>query len=215
MTATLLDAIDELTLVQNTRERQEVLEAGKVIGFQNVTVSLPPLLQQMDDAIRSSMGGSTSGASLAHEASPLDTDALFKLIKIESQIRDWCRIYHVHVTKRPVDDLRAWYVATLAKGLDEAAESFYVKTLGGWAGLIKAKLDPWREKDLPDACPSCGAKSWWSAGAEYYRPLVIRYKPDEEQMVSKAKAVCRACDEVWNVRELAYAIEQNETQEEA
>lgn len=215
MTQSLLDAVDELTLVTNTRERQEVLEDGKVIGFQNVTISLPPLLQQMDEAIRSSMGGSTSGASLAHEASPLDTDALYKLIKIETQIRDWCRMYAVTPTKRPGDDLRAWYVATLTRGLDDAAETFYVKTLGSWAGIIRSKLDPWREKDLPDACPACGARTWWSAGSEFYRPLVIRYKPDEEQMVSRAKAVCRACDEVWNVRELAYAIEQAEHQEEA
>lgn len=210
MTITLLDAVDELTLVQNTRERQEILEDGKVIGFQNVTVSLPPLLQQMDDAIRSSMGGSTSGASLAHEASPLDTDALFKLIKIESQIRDWCRLYAVTPSKRPGDDLRAWYVATLSRGLDEAAESFYVKTLGSWTGIIRSKLDPWREKDLPDACPVCGSKSWWLDGSEYYRPLVVRYKPDDPEMVKNARATCRACSEVWNARELAYALENNE-----
>lgn len=210
MTADLLDIVDQLTLVQNTRERQEILEAGKVIGYQNVTVSLPPLLQQMDEAIRSSMGGSTSGASLAHEASPLDTDALFKLIKIESQIRDWCRNYHVTVAKSPVENLRAWYVATLAKGLDEAAESFYVKTLGGWVGLIRAKLDPWREKDLPDMCPACGSRSWWLDGAEYYRPLVVRYKPDDPDMVKNARASCRACSEVWNARELSYILEQAE-----
>lgn len=206
----LLSAVDELTLVVNTRERQEILEDGKVIGFQNVTVSLPPLLQQMDDAIRSSMGGNTSGASLAHEASPLDTDALFKLIKIESQIRDWCRNFRVTPSKRPVDDLRAWYVATLAKGLDDAAEDFYVNTLGGWAGTIRAKLDPWREKDLPSPCPLCGSKSWWQDGAEYYRPLVIRYHPDDPEMVKNARGFCRSCEAIWPVRALAYELEHPE-----
>lgn len=206
----LLDVIDELTLVQNSRERQEVLKDGKVAGFQTVTVTQPPLLEQLDEAIRSSMGGSTAGASLPHEASPLDTDALFKFIKIESQIRDWCRNFRVPVAKEPVDNLRAWHAATLAKGLEPAVETFYVKALRGWVGLIRSKLDPWREKDLPDACPICGATSWWLDGSEYYRPLIIRYKPDEDQMVSKARASCRACETVWNVRELAYAIEQAE-----
>lgn len=206
----LLTAVDDLTLVQNTRERQEVLEAGKVIGHTTVTVTLPPLLEQLDDAIRSSMGGNTSGASLAHTRSLADDDALSKFMQISSQIRDWCRMFKVTPGDKPAANLRAWYAATLAKDLDISVEGFYVKTLTGWAGLIKSKLDPWREKDLPDSCPLCGARTWWQDGAEYYRPLVIRYHPDDPEMVKNARASCRACEAVWPVRALAFELENPE-----
>lgn len=207
---TVLDAVDELTVPQKRNEMQDIIRDGHVIGQQRVAVTLPPLLTQLSEAIRSSIGGTSSGASLKSESSILDADALYKFIQIDNLIRDWCRSMKLVPGKDPAENLRAWYVATMTRPVNEEAEAWHIKKMTGWAGSIRAKLDPWREKDLPDQCPACGAKTWWREGAEYFRPLVIRYKPEGADLIQQARALCRACETVWQVRELAWALEQND-----
>jgi len=208
----LLDAVDVLT----KPDRREVIQDGPVgsglEGQRTVTVELAPLLTQLDDAIRSSMGGSSSGATLAFEGAVLNTGALFTAMKISTQIRDWCRIVKVAPSKDSGADLRAWYVATLPLGKSETWERAHAKILAGWAAQIRSLLDPPRERELPDACPVCGAGSFWnpSDGKEYLHPLVVRYRPTGADMIQQAKALCRACEQVWGVRELAYLIETRE-----
>jgi len=206
----LLDAVDRLTKPDRRSIRQDLLTEGKVTGTQRVTVELPPLLERLDEAIRSSLGGTAGGASLAHERAILDTDALFMFIKIASIIRDWTIAARLRPTGDAGKDLRAWYTATLAHPLSDEVEAFHSRMLHGWAGQILGKLDPWREKDLPDACPVCGATEWWNKadGLPYTRPLIVRYKPDGADMIQQARALCRACEEVWSVRALAYDLEQ-------
>lgn len=206
----LLDAVDELSAPIRHRQPQDILSDGKVVGQQHITVILPSLLDQMDAAIRSSMGGSTSGGSLAHERSILDTDALFKLMRMASQIRDWCHIRKVVPTGDAGKDLRAWYTASLPVPMPVESEEAHARILTRWAGEIRAKLDPWREKDLPDECPVCGAGDWWRDGERFLRPLIIRYRPDGPDMVQQSRAMCRSCEQVWTVRELAFEIEERD-----
>lgn len=219
----LLDAVDELTKPQRRKQTQDVMEKydvevqgvkverRKVIGSQKVTVILPALLAQLDAAIRSSMGGSTPGAKLASEGSVLNVSALYEAMKIESQVRDWCRMVGVRPSKDTAKDLRAWHAKVLSKNLADEREAWYVSTLNRWASKIRSLLDPLHEMDLPNECPICGATSWWDAPTrtEFLRPLVIRYRPGANA-VQDAYALCRACAEVWNVRELAYLIEQSD-----
>jgi hypothetical protein len=106
--------------------------------------------------------------------------------------------------------LRHWYTTTLATGLTEAQERFHTDMMRRWVGFIRGHLDPTREMDLPWACPICGADTWWSKGEEFSRPLVVRYQPEGADMVQRARALCRACERVWGVRELAYLIEHPE-----
>jgi hypothetical protein len=196
----LLLAVEELTKPQ----RSKVIQDGSVH-----TVTLPPLLERMEAAVHSSMGGTSSGASLAHEGSPLDVDALFKMMKILSQIGDWCRIVKVQPVKNATTDLVAWFAAVPHESRTHEYDKFYIRTLGAWANEIETKLDPWRERELPDSCPVCGADKWFnkSDGLSYHHPLVVKYKPDSDDMVNEAKAMCRFCTEVWSVRELAREIE--------
>ena len=207
----LLESVDALTKTVRTKVIQDGPIGSGLDGQQTVTIELPPLLEQLDDAIRSSMGGaSTSGASLAFEGAVLNTGALFTAMKISSQIRDWCRIVGVTPVKHSGDDLRAWYVATLTRNTGHEVEQARITILNSWAAQIRALLDPPRERDLPDACPVCGAVEWWDPkdGKKYLRPLVIRYRPNTgADMIQQAKAMCRGCETVWGVRELAYAIE--------
>lgn len=196
----LLDAVDQLTKPTRTKVVQDDNNVA--------TVEMPPLLDGLQSAIRSSMGGNTAGGALAHERSILDDDALFKFIRIASQIIDWCRARKVATTGDAGHNLRAWYASNLGQAMSDEVEAYYTRTLNGWAGEIRSKLDPWREKDLPDACPVCEAKEWWRDGERFPRPLIVRYKPDGPDMVQNAKAMCRACTKVWGVRELAYELEQ-------
>ena len=201
----LLEAVDALT---QPRKSKVVQEKGGITCTS--PVELPSLLEQLQLSIQSSMGGSTSGASLAFEGAPLNTAALFEAMKITSQIGDWCRGVKIIPTREPADDLRAWYVATLAINQSPEVETSHIRQLGKWANTIESLLDRPREKDLPDACPVCEASEWWKDGVRYYRPLIIRYRPDEP--VGNASAMCRACAETWNARELAFALEQKETE---
>jgi hypothetical protein len=155
------------------------------------------------------MGGSTRGAALASESAVLNVSALYEAMKIETQVRDWCRRVNVIPTKSATKDMKAWYAATLAHTLDDAQENYYTNTLDQWARSIRGMLNPWREKDLPDPCPACGATDWWdkSTRSRYLRPLIIRYRPDGADMVERSHGMCRSCEEVWNVRELAWLIE--------
>lgn len=206
----LLDAVDDLT----KPTRKKIIQDGPIgsgLDGQNVaTVVTPALLDQLDSAIRSSIGGaSTSGASLAFEGAVLNTGALFTAMKISSQIQDWCRMVGVKPVKNSTTDLRSWYAATLATTTDTKVDTYRVKVLRGWAGKIRGLLDPPRERDLPDSCPVCGATEWWDpkTGTKYLRPLVIHYRPNGPDMLQQARALCRACEQVWNVRELAWELE--------
>ena len=213
----LLLALEALTDPVRTKVIQDGPVGSGLEGQKTVQVVLPSLLTQLDDSIRSSLGSGSAGGKLAFEGAILNTAALFTAMKISTQIRDWCVVVKVVPVKDSAKDLRAWYVARMAKPQDDALERAQVKQLHSWAAQIRALLDPPRERDLPNPCPACGASEWWDmkSGARYSRPLVIRYRPTGADLIQQAKGICRACDEVFNIRELAYAIEQAEHAAEA
>lgn len=200
----LLDAVEALTKPTKTRVIQ-TNDAGITCTSDAET---PSLLDQLQAAIKSSMGGSTSGASLAFEGAPLNTTALFEAMKIATQIGDWCRNLGAPVTKNLATDIGAWYVATLARTAWD--DSFHVMMLRRWAGTIASILDPPREKYLPDPCPKCGETDFWKGGELFKFPLIVRYRGDDPGMVDNGKATCRACEATWSVRELAYELEEVE-----
>lgn len=204
----LLDAVDALTEPLRTKVIQDGPVGSGLEGQKTVPVVLPSLLTQLDDSIRSSLGSGSAGGKLAFEGAILNTAALFTAMKISSQIRDWCVSLGVVPVKHSAKDLRAWYVARLTKPQDDDLEKAQILQLTSWAKQIRTLLDPPRERDLPDNCPICNSYSWWKDGSEFYRPLVIRYRATGADMIQQATALCRACDVVWGVRELAYELEQ-------
>lgn len=191
----LLDAVDELTLPK----RVKVMQDDGV-----VSVSIPPLLTQLDDAVRSSMGGSQAGASLAFTGSVVNDAALYKLMQIGSQVRDWCRLVGARVDRSDTGvSLRRWY----ARFPDDVSAS-HETVLRSWAAAIGSLLDPPRLRELPEVCPVCGASEWWRDGERFLHPLVVLYRVEDP--VGSARGMCRACEHVWSGRELSYALEQGE-----
>jgi hypothetical protein len=202
----LYEAVNDLTLPKTVKVLQGA-DIPVVLVPWVVSVQVPPLLDQLDEAIRSDMGLTQSGASLAHERNILDADALQKFIQISSQIRDWCRMAGVRKPSRqPARALQQWHVAAMGS-LNEASEVWHTETLQRWASYVRGKLDPPRERELPGACPVCGECEWWRDGVRFVRPLVVRYRVGPGLLVG-ASGHCRACARVWGVRELSYLIEQ-------
>lgn len=209
----LLDAVDALTEPLRTKVIQDGPVGSGLEGQKTVPVVLPSLLTQLDDSIRSSLGSGSAGGKLAFEGAILNTAALFTAMKISSQIRDWCVSLGVVPVKHSAKDLRAWYVARLTKPQDDDLEKAQILQLTSWAKQIRTLLDPPRERDLEDPCPTCEARTWWRDGAEYFRPLVIQYRPIGANTIEEAKGTCRACGQVWGVRQLAFELERRHAEQ--
>lgn len=197
----LRDAVDDLTLPK----RVKVMQDEEV-----VTVMVPPLLHQLDEATRSSLGVSEGSATLKSATSLTNDAALTKLMQISDQVRAWLRGLDpkdADIARNTSAALRLWYVAALGANLEDS--TYHINTLRAWAGQIRGLLDPPRTLELPDNCPDCGADKWWDAsepskdGRSY--PLVVVYRRDDP--VKGATAKCRACDRSWTARELAYELE--------
>jgi hypothetical protein len=214
----LLDAVDALSLPQVSKVIQDGPLGSGLDGQKTVRVELPPLLTQLDEAIRGTIGIGGSG-SLASQRNMLDADALYRFTLISTTVKEWARLAKATVA---ADDaaktLRAWY----AKYEDKTAgagERFHVKKMNSWKAQILAKLDPPRVRELlnednqSEACPICGATEWWNPDdpkLPYRHPLVVLYKPYDAGWVESAQGMCRACGEVWSVRQLKYDLEQAE-----
>lgn len=211
----LLEAVDALSQPIKRKVIQDVLEGTKLAGTRTVTIEFPSLLNQLDGAIRGSIGIGGSKA-LAHERNMLDADALYKFVRISSIIRDWARSVQAKVTPGDAGaTLRSWYTRYVER--ERTGESFYLKKLHGWGYEIEAKLDPPRIRELPQACPVCGADRYWNKSDKlsYLHPLIVEYRPTGPDMIQEARALCRACEKVWGVRELQYELEQAESSQES
>ncbi|WP_213816197.1 hypothetical protein [Glaciihabitans sp. dw_435] len=205
----LLDAVDALTKPVRSKVIQDSPDAA-MPGTSVATVELPSLLDQLDEAIRGTIGIGGSG-SLANERNMLNNDALHRFVTISSMIKDWARAVKIPVKTGdlPGPMLRAWFIAFTAAGQPSLeAERFYSRQMNGWAAQISAMFDPPRTRDLPDACPVCEATEWWNpeTGQKYPRPLVISFH-DGPDLLDRGKGLCRACDTTFRIRELALAIE--------
>lgn len=205
----LLDAVDDLTKPVVSKVIQDGPIGSGLDGAKVVRVELPSLLDQLKDAIGGTVGIGGS-KSLANERSMLDADALYRFALISSMIGEWTRMLGATITPDdPAKTLRAWYSKYEDKTAG-AGERFYTAKMKAWKSQIEAKLNPARIRELPDACPVCGASDWWDPADKmrYLHPLIIKYRQTDADMIQQAEALCRACEQVWGVRQLAYELEQ-------
>lgn len=188
----LLDAVDELTKPEHRHLAQKD-DFGKWIKVHSVTD--PPLLQRMQDAVHPSTNKNAGSAASASTRAPADLEAMFEYAKMTSQIRDWCRMQTVTVLRDPIRDLRRWYTSTLTQPV---LEQFYIRQLRQWATTIRNHLDPPETFVAKHPCPVCGAQGWGDAinGGDTW-PIEIRYRKDETDRVTDEIALCRPCRAVW------------------
>jgi hypothetical protein len=215
----LLEAWEALTKPVRSKVIQDGPTGTGLAGQKTVTVELPPRINQLEEAIRATIGIGGSG-SPKHQRNMLDADALYRFVKISTTIREWATSAKTPITKDNMTvTLQAWYVKYVAGTPTLDSERFHTRQMKTWAREIDDKLNPARIWETPGDCPVCGANTWWSKSTheEYKFPLVIRYHETGPNLVQEAEAMCRACEQVWSVRELAYALENNdeETKETA
>ncbi len=90
-------------------------------------------------------------------------------------------------------DLRAWYVARLAR-TDDNPNEFYIQQLHGWAALIRGKLTPRVTMEFLQPCPECAAITWVNEeGETVAHPVQIDY--DQQAPFATVRWTCRACGE--------------------
>lgn len=203
MTA-LTDALDLLTIPRHEWHTQH---DGR--GEYRTRVSTPGLLAALEAAIAGGVGIGGS-ASLPNQRNVLDGDALELLGEINTTARAWATSAGLGLARhsRPGETLRRWYVTFNASPASPENEREHLKIMRRWANRIKAILEQPGRADLEDKCPApdCGASTWWHAGQEYARPLVI-VKGPEGNLVDDARGICRACGHIWAARELAFELE--------
>lgn len=214
MTDLLAEAVNALTAPTIAKVAQ-VGDDGTWI--RNHTVVHPPLLRQLADAVKPASAISGPGTpSLPSERSPIDLRMLYEYAKISGQIRAWCRMAKVEVTRPPhvdvVSDLDAWYAHRSASGMVDA---WYIGQLRKWADLIRDLLQPGESFEADYPCPICGQSEWgdYLTGGST-RAILVTYRKDDSGHVSDERAVCRACAPVtvWEGHEslMELAEEQHE-----
>lgn len=193
----LLDRVDDLTLPKPVKVPTD---DGHTWATEDA------LLVQLEEAIHSTTGRA-GGRSASHTRMILDADALMQFHRITSTIGDWCRMAGAEVTRNPVKDLRAWYVAMLA---NDGASDFYLRELQGWAALIRGKLSPRVTVEFLHPCPECAAETWQNdEGETVAHPVQIDY--DQAEPFTSVRWSCRACGHIregeFGVRALVYDAE--------
>lgn len=189
----LLDLVDDLTLPEHQHLAQKD-DQGR--WLKAVTVTHPPLLDRMREAVFPSTEKNGGSVSAAHTRSPADLDAMFQFAKMASAIGDWCRIAGIGATREPGRDLRRWYASRLADV--DRDDTFYRGQLRSWIGVIRNHLDPPESFTIRHACPICSTVAYGDAvnGGDGY-PIQVRYRKDETDSMVDEVATCRACGVSW------------------
>lgn len=183
---TLQELVDELTLL-----RVEPVQTGDRVQV----IRHEPLLVQLQEAVASRLMKSAGGSS-AWTRNMIDSEALTQLETITRKVGSWCEAVGVRPERDAVTDLVAWAGVFLSEVHPESITDFHERELQAWVALIKAMMDPpLSRKDLPGACPVCGADSFTNDQGEpgIPRPLIV----EMWDHVARTRASCRACRAVW------------------
>lgn len=200
----LLDAVDDLTL---PRPVKVTTDDGHTWATEDA------LLVQLEEAVASGLGSASGGSAAPWARNLFDADALYKAGLITSQIGDWCRIVGVKkITRRPIDDLRAWYAAYVSDAGD-SLDDFYVRKLREWAEQIRTMLNPPKTLEMTSACPECLEGFWYNEdGDPVPNPITVNYWANGVSVWDGANAKCRSCGHEWRgewqLRALRHAIDE-------
>lgn len=150
--ASLLDAVDELTL---PRMMRTVIPEGDYRETEEAhTEEHPPLLE----LLLAGTGISKASASSAIRI-PIDADALEMWGQIRDCIRLWCKQLKATFDQ---DDLlgstRRWYLAHSnahrARKVSDVIDHDVTLMVQGWVRMIENKFDPPEKREWKDACPA-------------------------------------------------------------
>lgn len=198
----LLDAVDALTkpTVDNVKQ---TTDDGTYI--RTVPVEHPPLLQQLADAVVPSAGNDGGSKSTsARERNIVDSDALWELTKIETELRDWMRHDLAAFDRKDLPaSLRRWYVVysatPLAQVQNEMSE-WLIRELRRWERIILSRLDRTiKQLETGHLCPLCKTAQWIDQdGARQPARLILSYRRDDDGRTSEERVTCQRCRTGWD-----------------
>lgn len=186
MLTTVNDLINRWTDIVHTDDRKKPYKP----------VDHDPLLVTLREAIRSSTGGTTSGASDDAARNMLNLEA-FELW--EQITADVAHLTRKHTKDRP-NPLLGYAVKHIGERIDalwntnqitETDREYAIRRAKAWRARIWGLLHKPREKDL-DHCPECEHAKIVNADGEIQAALVAYYQQGTEPV-----AKCRHCGWVW------------------
>lgn len=155
----------------------------------HITVD-PCLLDQLEAAIASTIGGQGNTASAKNTRNVLNSDALYHFTIISGMIGDWCRIASI----RPPKPAKAALIA-FAEAKPDAGE-FYTRKMRAWAELIRTTLSPGKRIQVMEPCPECNSDEYEAEdGGMLRHPVWVEYQQDNPLGTVLAK--CLACTYEW------------------
>ena len=213
----LLTAVDALSKPQRVAQWQGEGESRKI--FKRLD---PPLLDWLQEAIGSNIGGG-GGGKQARERVPMDFGAFTLYEDIDGRIRSWMAELGATTGKNvtPAQMLRTWYTLWNAQTHTDSLNNAYAGIMEGWAQAIKDKLDPPKRIEITSPCPACG-REWVNVGLKLMdgsddpddveRVRVLNAV--EREKIEDSYAMCSACNRVWlgvpQMRTLRIAIDDAE-----
>ena len=181
-----------------------------------------PLLDQLQAAVASSLGGDGFGKS-ARERVPIDTSALMLYEMIDGRVRSWLDELGARPGKTVTvtQALRTWYVMWSAGHHDDHLEDRYRSVIVSWEQQIMDKLQPPKRIEITAPCTVCG-KEWMNVGLKLSNgaddpedlEMVRVLNAVERSTLEESYAVCRACSTVWlgvgRMRELRASLDDRD-----
>jgi hypothetical protein len=203
----LLEAVERLTMPYKVRVMSEldgVTESRVVV--------LPAMLEQLNDAIKSSQSTSRRGGSLANERSVIDASALM----LESAIREavkalWAEVYSKPRPRSLQKQLFRWHYEfrrLASEGYFPAERVWQVaKLVQGWTKAIDLKFDPPVTLEVTRPCPACNNSHVFDFMGDRVAAVVISWR----RSFDNSAAICRSCSKSWvgeaELRQLRWEID--------
>lgn len=200
----LQDAVGDLTLPRNVKVPTD---EGHTWATEDA------LLVQLEQAVSSSLKSGSGSGGAAWERNVLDSNALYQATIIRSTITEWCRMAGITGRREPIDGLRAWHARRLSE--NHETDPFYIAQMRKWADQIRTMVNPPKTVEITSPCPACGQGVYTNDLGEVVRsPIQLSYRPESGSIWSDARAICRACEMVWDtewrLRELRHDIDSVE-----
>lgn len=180
----------------------------------------PPLVEQLQAAVASNLGGKSGAGKSARERIPMDVSAFTLLEEIDGKARAWLDVLGARPGRQVTTGqaVRSWLVLFQAHptGQPEQTVADHERRIRQWVGRIVDLLSPPPTFEVTAPCPECRVE-WVRLGGlvdedEQLRALVTVIR--EPHTASYAQ--CRCCGARWEgvhgLRQLRIAIDDAEAE---
>jgi hypothetical protein len=177
------------------------------------------LLQQLREAVISSVGARPGGGGLPSERNVIDSDALEQYEAYESTIIGMYKeVTDAVPFDSPEKNLRQWYIefsnrARAGKVSGEVVAKRASK-LAKMVSGIENKLNPPSVMEITSPCPRCGKAYGVDEQGVYRHAIIVESRIDENKSLDDTKARCVECKATWvhgrGMRQLRWEIDQKE-----